>query len=56
MEDLITIVAEIILLMHRGTHFNELTTYIKGRVSVDEDLLKHTVCELYRIQREIEGA
>lgn len=55
MEDLITIVAETILLMHKGVHFCELTTYIRGRVCVDENLLKHTVCELYRIQREIEG-
>ena len=56
MKNLISLVAETVDLMHRGTEFNELSTMIKnhlGDETIDQDLLDHTVDVLYAIQRGI---
>lgn len=57
MKNLISLVAETVDLMHRGTKFVELSTMLKnglGEEIVDQDLLDHTVDVLYAIQRNIE--
>ena len=57
MKNLVSLVAETVDLMHRGTKFVELSTMIKnglGDEKIDQDLLNHTVDVLYAIQRNIE--
>lgn len=56
MKNLISLVANTVDLMHRGTEFVELSTMIKnnlGDETIDQDLLDHTVDVLYAIQRNI---
>lgn len=57
MKNLISLVAETVDLMHRGTKFVELSTMIKNHLGdevIDQDLLDHAVDVLYAIQRNIE--
>lgn len=57
MKNLISLVAETVDLMHRGTTFVEISTMLKnglGDETVDQDVLDHATDVLYAIQRGIE--
>ena len=56
MKNLISLVAETVDLMHRGTTFVEISTMLKnglGDETVDQDVLDHATDVLYAIQRGI---
>lgn len=58
MKNLISLVAETVDLMHRGTTFVEISTMLKnglGDETVDQDVLDHATDVLYAIQCKIKN-